>query len=234
MTGPDPNQTSTTEGDLTPRPGRLRITEIFHSIQGESTHAGRRCHFVRLTGCNLRCTWCDSEYTFTGGDWMTFDEIFARLDGFPSCDLVEVTGGEPLLQRQVHAFMQACLDRGFEVLLETSGSLDLAPVPQAVRKIVDLKPPGSGEVASNRWDNLALLQPWDEVKVVLSHRADYEWARKQVLDRRIAERNTVLFSPVFGQVTPLELATWILKDGLPVRMQIQMHKLIWDPKARGV
>lgn len=213
---------------------RLRITEIFHSIQGESTYAGRRCHFVRLTGCNLRCTWCDSTYTFTGGGWMTFDEIFAKLATFPACDLVEVTGGEPLLQPRVSDFMQACLDRGFEVLLETSGSLDLAPVPAAVRKIVDLKPPGSGEAQSNRWENLPLLQPHDEIKVVLAHRADYEWARKQVIERGLIGRHSILFSPVFGQVTPLELATWILEDGLDVRMQIQMHKLIWDPSARGV
>ena len=213
---------------------RLRITEIFHSIQGESTYAGRRCYFVRLTGCNLRCSWCDSVYTFTGGGWMTFDEIFAKLATFPACDLVEVTGGEPLLQPRVNAFMQACLDRGFEVLLETSGSLDIAPVPAAVRKIYDLKPPGSGEVQSNRWENLPLLQPHDEIKVVLAHRADYEWARKQVIDRGLIGRHPILFSPVFGQVTPLELATWILEDGLDVRMQIQMHKLIWDPSARGV
>lgn len=165
---------------------------------------------------------------------MTFDEIFAKLETFPRCDLVEVTGGEPLLQPRVNDFMQALLDRGFEVLLETSGSLDLAPVPVAVRKIVDLKPPGSGEVQSNRWENLPLLQPHDEIKVVLAHRADYEWARKQVTERGLIGHHPILFSPVFGQVTPLELATWILEDGLDVRMQIQMHKLIWDPSARGV
>ncbi len=213
---------------------RLRITEIFHSIQGESTWTGAPCYFVRLTGCNLRCTWCDSEYTFHGGDWMSFDEIFARLDAFPACRVVEVTGGEPLLQRNVHAFMQECLDRGWRVLLETGGSLDLSPVPAEVRKIVDLKAPGSGEVEANLWANLALLQPWDEVKCVIADRADYEWARAAVLEHRLSERHTVLFSPVFGALHPRQLAEWILADGLDVRMQLQMHKFIWDPQTRGV
>jgi len=213
---------------------RLRITEIFHSIQGESTHAGRRCYFVRLTGCNLRCTWCDSEYTFHGGTWMTFDEIFDKLATFPSCDLVEVTGGEPLLQKKVNEFMQILLDRGYEVLLETGGSLTLEDVPKAVRKIVDLKAPSSGEVTANLWSNLEIMQPWDEVKVVIENRADYEWAREAVLSRGLHERFVVLFSPTFGTILPVELASWILEDALPVRMQLQLHKYIWDPKARGV
>jgi 7-carboxy-7-deazaguanine synthase len=213
---------------------RLRITEIFHSIQGESTHLGRPCYFVRLTGCNLRCTWCDSEYTFSGGEWMTFDEIFERLDSFPTCRLVEVTGGEPLLQPLVNEFMQLLLDRGFEVLLETGGSLDLSPVPQQVRKIVDIKPPTSGEVTRNLWSNMDLLQPWDEVKAVIANRVDYEWARQQVMDRGLADRCQVIFSPTFGEMPLLDLANWLLEDALPVRMQVQLHKLIWDPKARGV
>lgn len=213
---------------------RLRITEIFHSIQGESTWAGLPCYFVRLTGCNLRCTWCDSEYTFQGGEWMSFDEIFARLDAMPSCDLVEVTGGEPMLQKQVVPFMQACLERGYTVLLETGGSLDLSDVPAEVRRIVDLKAPGSGEVTRNLWSNLDVLQPWDELKVVVAHRADYEWARDVIRERGLAERHTVLMSPVFGQIEPVELAQWILEDALPVRMQLQMHKFIWAPDARGV
>jgi 7-carboxy-7-deazaguanine synthase len=213
---------------------RLRITEIFHSIQGESTHAGRRCYFVRLTGCNLRCTWCDSEYTFHGGTWMTFDEIFAQLSTFPDCKLVEVTGGEPLLQKKVNEFMQILLDRGYEVLLETGGSLTLEDVPKEVRKIVDLKAPSSGEVTANLWSNLAIMQPWDEVKVVIENRADYEWAREAVLSRGLHERFVVLFSPTFGTIQPVELANWILEDALPVRMQLQLHKYIWDPKARGV
>jgi len=213
---------------------RLRITELFHSIQGESTFAGRPSYFVRLTGCNLRCTWCDSEYTFQGGEWMTFDEIFAALDAMPACDLVEVTGGEPMLQKAVVPFMQACLDRGLTVMIETGGSLDLSDVPAEVRKIVDLKAPGSGEVQRNLWSNLDVLQPWDELKVVIAHRADYEWARQQIRDRGLAERHTVLLSPSFGQLEPVELANWILEDSLPVRMQLQMHKFIWHPDERGV
>jgi 7-carboxy-7-deazaguanine synthase len=213
---------------------RLRITEIFHSIQGESTYAGKPCYFVRLTGCNLRCTWCDSEYTFHGGTWMSFEEIFAKLDAFPECRLVEVTGGEPMLQKAVNPFMQELLDRGYEVLLETGGSLDLSPVPVEVRKIVDLKAPSSGEVTANLWSNLDILQPWDEIKVIIGHRADYEWAREQVMSRGLPERFTVLFSPTFGTLPPVELANWILADALPVRMQLQMHKYIWDPQARGV
>jgi len=220
--------------DATVEPGRLRVTEIFHSIQGESTHAGRPSYFVRLTGCNLRCTWCDSAYTFSGGGWMTFDEIFARLATFPPCDLVEITGGEPLLQRAVNDFMQACLDRGYEVMLETGGSLDLAPVPAAVKKIVDLKPPGSGEVAANRWANLPLLQPWDEIKAVIADRADYEWARDACRDHGLFGRVAVLFSPVFGALHPRTLAEWVLADGVPARVQVQLHKILWDPSARGV
>ena len=213
---------------------RLRITELFHSIQGESTFAGRPSYFVRLTGCNLRCTWCDSEYTFQGGEWMSFDEIFAALDAMPACDLVEVTGGEPMLQKAVIPFMQACLDRGWTVMIETGGSLDLSDVPAEVRKIVDLKAPGSGEVQRNLWSNLDVLQPWDELKVVIAHRADYEWARQQIRDRGLAERHTVLLSPSFGQLEPVDLANWILEDALPVRMQLQMHKFIWHPDERGV
>lgn len=213
---------------------RLRITEIFHSIQGESTHAGRPSYFVRLTGCNLRCTWCDSEYTFQGGEWMTFDEIFAALDALPACDLVEVTGGEPMLQRAVIPFMQACLERGLEVMLETGGSLDLSEVPAEVRKIVDLKPPASGEAHRNLWSNLALLQPWDEVKVVIQDREDYDWALAKVLKYGLHEKHPVLFSPTFGTLEPVKLAEWLLADALPIRMQLQLHKFIWDPQARGV
>jgi 7-carboxy-7-deazaguanine synthase len=165
---------------------------------------------------------------------MTLGEILDRLQEAPGCRLVEVTGGEPLLQEAVNPFMQGLLDAGYEVLLETGGSLDLAPVPAQVRKIVDIKCPGSGEVGRNRWENLALLQSWDELKFVLAHRADYEWARQVVRDRGLDQGHTLLFSPVFGQLSYLDLATWILEDRLPVRMQVQLHKHIWDPKARGV
>lgn len=216
------------------RSRRLRITEIFHSIQGESSYAGRPSYFVRLTGCNLRCTWCDSEYTFQGGDWMTFDEIFAQLDAFPDCDLVEVTGGEPMLQKNVTAFMAECLERGYEVMLETGGSLDLSEVPVDVRKIVDLKAPGSGEAARNLWANLPLLQPWDEIKVVIADRADYDWARAACEEHGLYGKHPIHFSPSFGSLPAHELAAWILADALPVRMQLQLHKFIWDPDARGV
>lgn len=214
--------------------GRLRITEIFHSIQGESTHVGRPSYFVRLTGCNLRCTWCDSVYTFQGGEWMTFEEIFNKLDTFPSCDLIELTGGEPLLQAAVIPFMQECLDRGFEVMIETSGSLDISEVPREVRKIIDLKAPGSGEVSKNMLSNLELLQPWDEVKVVIADRDDYIWARDLVAEHALTDRNTVLFSPVFGVLEPVKLTEWILEDALKVRLQLQIHKFIWHPETRGV
>lgn len=216
------------------RQDQLRITEIFHSIQGESTHMGRPSYFVRLTGCNLRCTWCDSEYTFQGGDWMSFEEIFAKLDSFPDCDLVEVTGGEPMLQPAVVPFMQACLDRGLETMIETGGSLDLSEVPPEVRKIIDLKAPGSGEAHRNLFSNLQLLQPWDEVKVVIADRADYEWALARVREHDLLARVPVLFSPVFGELAPVDLANWILADGLPIRMQLQLHKFIWHPETRGV
>lgn len=213
---------------------RLRITEIFHSIQGESTWAGLPCYFVRLTGCNLRCTWCDSEYTFSGGRWMGFDEIFDTLATFAPCTLLEVTGGEPMLQPAVNAFMAECLERGFTVLLETGGSLDLSEVPVGVHRIIDIKPPGSGEVERNFWPNFDHLRPGDEIKAVIRDRTDYEWSAEQVRSRGLADRNTVLFSPVFGAIKPVDLAQWILADALPVRMQLQMHKAIWDPAARGV
>ncbi|MCB9506391.1 MAG: radical SAM protein [Myxococcales bacterium] len=228
----EPSSAAKSESDGGAR--RLRVTEIFHSIQGESTHAGRPSYFVRLTGCNLRCRWCDSEYTFSGGEWMTFDAIFERMASFPRCDLVEVTGGEPLLQPAVNAFMAECLERGFEVMLETGGSLDLSPVPKDVRKIVDLKPPGSGEVDRNRWENLPLLQPWDEIKAVLADRRDYEWARDACQREGLFGRVAVSFSPVFGELHPRQLAEWVLADALPARVQLQLHKFIWEPDARGV
>ena len=190
---------------------RLRITEIFHSIQGESTHVGRPSYFVRLTGCNLRCTWCDSEYTFQGGEWLGFDAIFEQLDAFPECGLVEVTGGEPMLQPNVVGFMQECLDRGLEVMIETGGSLDLSGVPAEVRKIVDLKAPGSGEHERNLWENTAVLQSWDEIKIVVADRADYEWAVEVCQREGLFERHTVHFSPIF-----LELQStcngWMLRQ----------------------
>ncbi len=215
------------------REARLRITEIYPSVQGESTHVGKPCTFVRLTGCNLRCTWCDSTFTFTGGAWRGLDEVVEEASSH-GLKTVEVTGGEPLLQPNAVPLMQALLDRGHEVLLETSGSLSIAAVPAAVHVILDLKAPDSGEVEKNHWENLELLRPHHEVKIVLASRRDYEWARDVVLERRIADRCVVLFSPAWGLLNPADLATWVVADKLPVRMQVQLHKVVWDPNARGV
>ncbi len=213
---------------------RLRITEVFHSVQGESTWAGRPCSFVRLTGCNLRCTWCDSEYTFTGGDWKSFTELLETLDSYGPCSLVEITGGEPLLQRDVLPFMTILADAGIDVLLETSGSLDLSGVDPRVHKIVDFKPPGSGEVARNRLENMEFLTERDEVKFVITDREDYEWARALIREHSVRARvREVLLSPVFGS-DYRELVGWMLEDRLDARLQLQLHKYIWAPDTKGV
>jgi 7-carboxy-7-deazaguanine synthase len=208
---------------------RLLVTEVFHSIQGESTFAGRPCAFVRLTGCQMRCRWCDTEYAFHGGTWRTVDELLDEVAAF-GCPLVEVTGGEPLLQPGVHALMTALCDRGHEVLIETGGGLDIAGVDPRVRRIVDVKCPDSGEAEANRWQNLDLLRPTDEVKFVIAGEADYLWARRVVEERRLADRCPVLFSQVAGEVDPRELAEWVLRDRLPVRFQLQLHKLLWGDR----
>ena len=213
---------------------RLRINEIFASIQGESTRAGRPCVFVRLTGCNLRCTWCDTAYAFYDGRQMQIGEIVDRVRGY-GCDLVEVTGGEPLLQKGVYALLDALLDQGCTVMVETSGERDVSRVHPRVIKIMDLKCPGSGESDRNRWSNLEWLTPRDEVKFVIADRADYEWARGITRDHNLAARvNAVLMSPVFGGLDSARLAAWIVEDRLAVRMQLQIHKFIWSPTARGV
>ncbi len=214
--------------------GRLRIHEIFHSIQGESTHAGRPCVFVRLTGCQMRCVWCDTEYAFHGGEWMTVEGIVARLREI-GCPLVEITGGEPLLQPAVHPLMRRLCDEGFEVLLETGGGLDIGGVDPRVRRIVDVKCPGSGEAANNRWENLALLRPGDELKFVLAGEEDYRWAKQVIVERGLAGRGLpLLFAPVWGSLEPRQLAEWILRDRLPVRLNLQQHKVLWGAEARGV
>lgn len=210
----------------------LRITEIFHSIQGESTHAGRRCAFVRLTGCNLRCRWCDSAYTFTGGEWMSIDDIVARLDAF-DCDLVEVTGGEPLAQPESLDLIRRLCDDGYEVLIETSGSIDIAPVDRRATIILDVKCPGSGEAEKNRWENIADLKANDEIKFVIADRADYDWAR-QVIDERNLSRWPLLFSPVWGEMAMKSLAEWMIADRMPARLQTQLHKHIWGADVKGV
>ncbi|MBZ5639574.1 MAG: radical SAM protein [Acidobacteriia bacterium] len=211
----------------------LRISEIFHSIQGESTHAGLPCVFVRLAGCNLRCRWCDSAYAFHGGRAMTVAEVVAEVERY-GCPLVEVTGGEPLFQADALPLMAELLRRGRRVLLETGGSLPIEGVPDGVIRILDVKCPGSGEAESNRWENLESLRPVDEVKFVIAGREDYVWAAGQVRRRGLADRGTVLFSPAHGEIEPGELARWVLEDALPVRVQIQLHKVLWPGVERGV
>jgi 7-carboxy-7-deazaguanine synthase len=227
----------------------MQISEIYKSLQGESTHAGRPCVFVRLTGCNLRCSWCDSEFSFYGGQKMTVQEVLsevARLS--PAGGLVEITGGEPMLQeREVIPLMEQLLEADYQVLLETSGERPLARVPKEVIKIVDVKCPHSGEPDTFTIENLKALRPHDELKFVLSDRVDYEFARDFVLNHGLAERaHAILFSPAFEKTAagardtshclldPQELAQWILDDNVPVRLSLQIHKLIWDPAAKGV
>lgn len=213
---------------------RLRVNEIFFSIQGESTWAGRPCAFIRLTGCNLRCVWCDTEYAFHEGRTMGVEEASARLLEY-GCELVEVTGGEPLLQPGVYPLIARLLEAGRTVLIETSGASDVSRLDPRVIKVMDLKCPGSAESARNLWSNLEFLTPRDEVKFVIADRADYEWARGVIERHALAARvSAVLMSCVFGRLQPVRLAEWILADRLPVRMQLQMHKHIWPPDARGV
>jgi len=212
----------------------LTINEIFQSIQGESTYAGRPCVFVRLTACDLRCAWCDTPYAFVEGRKMSIDEVAADVARF-ACPLVEITGGEPLLQEDVYPLMARLVDEGRTVLLETGGHLSVDRVPASVVKILDVKCPASGESGKNHWDNLERLDVRDQVKFVIQDRADYEFARdvvgRHALDRRVA---AVLFSPVHGVLEPRALAEWVLEDRLPVRVQLQVHKYIWGADARGV
>lgn len=213
----------------------MRITEIYHSIQGESSYAGRPCVFVRTTGCNLRCVWCDTEYAFYGGADLSVDEVVAEVERIGAgCPLVQLTGGEPLLQKEIGELASRLLDAGFTVLCETSGSVPVDRVPAGVIKIMDVKCPASGESQANEWRNLELLDPArDELKFVIADRGDYEWAAEQIRSRGL-RRFTVHLSPVFGTMDGRRLAEWILEDGLPVRLQLQLHKHIWDPDARGV
>lgn len=212
----------------------LTINEIFHSIQGESTHSGRPCVFVRLTACDLRCSWCDTPYAFTEGRKMSVEDVLAEVDRF-GCDLVELTGGEPLLQKEVYPLMQRLLDAGRTVMVETGGHLSIAAVPAPVIRIVDVKCPGSGESERNHWNNLAMLTPQDEVKFVILDRADYEFARQVTAEHALVGRTAaVLFSPVHGVLSAKDLAAWILEDRLGVRLQLQAHKFIWGADVRGV
>ncbi|MDH5763186.1 MAG: radical SAM protein [Nitrospinota bacterium] len=211
----------------------LTVNEIFKSIQGESTHTGRPCIFIRLTGCNLRCSWCDTEYAFYEGMPKSVQDIMDAI-GPLGVPLVEITGGEPLLQEEVYDLMNALLAKNYEVLLETGGGVSVARVPNRVIKILDVKCPGSGEVSKNLWENLDLLHPHDEVKFVLKDRADYEWSRDILRRHDLPEKATVLFSSVYDSLDLKQLARWVLEDNLPVRVQTQLHKVIWGKDAIGV
>lgn len=206
---------------------RLKLTEIFLSLQGEARDAGWPSVFVRLTGCPLRCKYCDTAYAFHGGEWWEIDAILAEVARH-GVRHVCVTGGEPLAQKRCIALLRRLCDAGYSVSLETSGALDIGEVDPRVSRVVDIKTPGSGEVARNRWENLALLTPHDQVKFVICSRADYEWARQVLAEHRLHERCDVLFSPSFAQVEARALADWIVADRLPVRFQLQLHKLLWN------
>lgn len=207
-------------------PQRLRMTEVFHSLQGESTRVGLPTVFVRLTGCPLRCVWCDTAYAFTGGEWRTIDEILADVARYGT-RTVCVTGGEPLAQQACLGLLTALCEAGYSVSLETSGALDISGVDPRVSRIMDIKAPGSGESARNRWENIACLTAHDEIKIVLADEADYLWAREAIGQHQLTARCTVLLSPVRGQLSPADLAEWVLRDRLDVRMQVQLHKIIW-------
>lgn len=247
------NQTSSSQDGADQGTDSLRITEIFHSIQGESTWAGSPCTFIRLTGCPLRCTWCDTEYAFTGGERMTHDQILDSVRSF-GCDLVELTGGEPLAHKGAFALAKRLVDEGYTLLVETSGAFELEGLPPEAHIIMDLKCPGSGEVERNLWSNLDLLDGGDEVKFVVADRTDYEWMVGAIRDHDLANRvragslAALLVSPVWETTTEpagrpdptggnpflADLSSWILEDGLPVRLQLQVHKLIWGPNVAGV
>ena len=225
MTGSNTSVASTTSTQAAAE--RLRITEIFHSIQGEADAIGWRTVFVRLTGCPLRCVWCDTEYSFYGGDWREIDDIVAEVASH-GAKHVCVTGGEPLAQKRCLILLTRLCDAGHDVSLETSGALDVSTVDPRVRKVMDLKAPDSGEAKRNLWSNIEHLLPHDQVKIVIASRADYEWARDTVTEHRLTARCMVLFSPVHGAIKPRELAEWIIEDKLDVRFQLQLHKLLWN------
>jgi 7-carboxy-7-deazaguanine synthase len=211
----------------------LKVNEIYLSIQGESSHAGLPCVFVRLTGCNLRCVWCDTEYAFYEGEWKSLGQIVAEVSQF-GCKLVELTGGEPLLQKESFELVDKLVESGFKVLVETSGSIPLEKLNSEAIKIMDIKCPGSKMEQKNHLPNIDYLTPKDEVKFVLADRADYDWAVDVMHKYRLDKKATVLFSTVFGKLEPVKVVEWVLQDRLPVRFQLQMHKYIWHPEAKGV
>jgi 7-carboxy-7-deazaguanine synthase len=208
----------------------LRIFEIFHSLQGESSRVGLPTVFVRLTGCPLRCGYCDTEYAFHGGSTQSFDEILARVASYQA-QYVCVTGGEPLAQKGCHELLKMLCDAGYKVSIETSGAMDIAQVDERVSVIMDIKTPGSGEESKNLWTNVAALSAKDELKFVLVDRADYDWAKQILVKYDLTSICPVLFSPVYKTLPPADLAAWVLEDHLPVRMQVQLHKILWGEKA---
>lgn len=215
------------------QPGELVIHEIYKSLQGESTQVGRPCVLVRLAVCDARCVWCDTPHAFHRGAGMSLEAVIERV-AFLECPLVLVTGGEPLLQPEVLPLMQRLCDRGLDVMLETSGAHDIAPVDARVRIVMDIKCPDSGEADHNRWNNLAVLKPIDEIKLVVASRADFDWGVQKVREHGLDRGHTVLFSPVWGWVEPRDLAAWLLGERIDARMQIQLHKVIWGGDATGV
>ena len=217
------------------RPGffHMRITEIYQSVQGESSYVGLPCVFVRTTGCDLRCQWCDSEFTFTGGTRMTLDEIIAQVERY-ECNLVELTGGEPMLQPEIYDLATRLCDSAHTVLIETGGHRDISKLDPRVIRIMDLKCPGSGECEKNLWSNLEHLRPVDEVKFVLADRLDYEWARDVIRRHELEGRPHLLLSTVYGKVEGRDVVEWMLEDKLQARFQLQAHKYIWPPDARSV
>ena len=211
----------------------LKINEIYYSVQGESTHAGRPCIFIRLTYCNLRCSYCDTEYAFYDGKDMEITDIMSEIKQW-DCNLVEVTGGEPLFQEECIDLLNELVNSNYEVMLETGGSLSISNVPKKVIKIVDFKCPSSKMVKKNLWSIVDDLQPHDEVKFVIGNRGDFDWAKDRITEYSLDKICTLLFSPTFGEIDPQQIVKWILADNLPVRMQMQMHKMIWSPEEKGV
>ena len=211
----------------------LKINEIYYSVQGESTHAGRPCIFIRLTYCNLRCSYCDTEYAFYDGKDMEIAHIISEIKQW-DCNLVEVTGGEPLFQEECIDLLNELVNSNYEVMLETGGSLSISNVPKKVIKIVDFKCPSSKMVKKNLWSIVDDLQPHDEVKFVIGDRGDFDWAKDRITEYSLDKICTLLFSPTFGEIDPQQIVKWILADNLPVRMQMQMHKMIWSPEEKGV
>ena len=211
----------------------LKINEIYYSVQGESTHAGRPCIFIRLTYCNLRCSYCDTEYAFYDGKDMEITDIMSEIKRW-DCNLVEVTGGEPLFQDECIDLLNELVNSNYEVMLETGGSLSISDVPKKVVKIVDFKCPSSGMVKKNLWSIVDDLQAHDEVKFVIGNREDFDWAKDRITEYSLDKICTLLFSPTFGEIDPQQIVEWILADNLPVRMQMQMHKMIWSPEEKGV